>query len=277
MKLKWNQNIKKDFNYTKVENHQQILQIHQSSSKKYQNEINILSDNKDNRNKENNDNKESFDNKEKEKFYTPESYGEKTLEISFNYSKAIKAQLIKNVNNSIINFFPTQKLKFALCTIGKLENLYARDFVIYYLELGVDTIFIYDNNEINGEKFEDVLQDFIDKKLVKIINMRGNQEDFPQRKAYDQCYHDHLYIYDWFLFFDFDEYLYIGNNSLDNFVKLNSFNNCSSIIYYRRDYADNDHLYYSEESLIKRFTNAVDKDKQKILFFLKQSQCQEVE
>ena len=87
----------------------------------------------------------------KVKYYTPESYGEKKLEISFDYKDAIKAQLDKKLDDSKINSFPKDRLKFALCTIGKLENLYARDFVLYYLELGVKKIYIYDNNEKNGE------------------------------------------------------------------------------------------------------------------------------
>ncbi len=70
------------------------------------------------------------------------------MEISFDYDEAIKTQLNKKVNDSIINSFPKDNLKYALCTIGKLENLYARYFVIYYLQLGLDKIYIYDNNLI---------------------------------------------------------------------------------------------------------------------------------
>ena len=115
-----------------------------------------------------------------QKFYLPKMFGNVTLEISFDYEKAIKEQMNKKVNKEILNSFPKNKLKFALCAVGKLENLYARDFVIHYLELGVDKIFIYDNNEEYGEKFEDVLQDFIDKEYVKIINKRGSRKQQKQ-------------------------------------------------------------------------------------------------
>ena len=155
--------------------------------------------------------------KENINFYTPKIFGNKTLKISFNYSQAINEQLYKNIDDNIINSFPKDKLKFALCTIGKLENLYARDFIIYYLELGIDKIYIYDNNEINGEIFEDVVKDFIDNNYVEIINIRGNQNNNLQNNVYDNCYHDHINEYDWFLFFDFDEYLEIhfeNNKSL---------------------------------------------------------------
>ena len=41
----------------------------------------------------------------------------------------------------------------ALCTMGREENLYAKEFVDHYLKLGFDHIFIYDDNEPNTEKF----------------------------------------------------------------------------------------------------------------------------
>lgn len=213
------------------------------------------------------DDKNKEDNQEKAKFLTPDVYGEKKLEISFDYKEAIKAQLDKKLDYSKINSFPKEKQKFALCTIGKLENLYARDFVLYYLELGVDKIYIYDNNDINGEKFEDVLQDLIDNKLVKIIDMRGKQDGNPQKIAYEKCYNDYYDIFDWFLFFDFDEYLHIQENTLDNFVKLPLYKDCSSILLYWRVYTDNDQLNYSTESPIKRFTEPINKFFQKSSYF----------
>ena len=229
-----------------------------------------------NKDKEVDKNKEEFDknreekkedNKETGKFYTPEVYGEKKLEISFDYKDAIKAQLDKKLDYMKIYSFPKDKKKFALCTIGKLENLYARDFALYYLELGVDKIYIYDNNEINGEKFEDVLHDLIDKNYVEIIDMRGMQDDNPQKKAYEKCYNDHYDKFDWFLFFDFDEYLYVEEKTLDTFVKLPLYDKCSSILLYWRLYTDNDKKNYTTESPIKRFTEPISKNQQRLSYF----------
>ena len=63
-------------------------------------------------------------------------------------------------------------MKVALCVIGRLENLYAREYVEYYKKLGMDKIFIYDNNHKGEEHFEDVLQDYVDEGFVKIIDYR---------------------------------------------------------------------------------------------------------
>lgn len=48
-------------------------------------------------------------------------------------------------------------IKICLCTLGKDENRYPREFVEYYKKLEVDKIFIYDNKDISGEKFDYVL------------------------------------------------------------------------------------------------------------------------
>jgi hypothetical protein len=191
---------------------------------------------------------------ETQKFYTPPAYGNISYEISFNYTEAINMQYLKHPNFTKINSFPKDKKKFALCSIGKLENLNVRDFVIYYLELGVDKIFLYDNNEKYGEKIEDVVKDLIDLKYVVVYDMRGNQSSNPQANSYEHCYHSHINEYDWFLFFDFDEYLYIENYTLTDFVNLPMFNNCHSIVYFWRTYTDNNQVYYSIESPVKRFT-----------------------
>ena len=189
-----------------------------------------------------------------QKFYTPPVYGNISYEISFNYTEAINMQYLKKPNYNKINSFPKDKKKFAMCSMGKLENLNVRDFVIYYLELGVDKFFIYDNNEKYGEKIEDVVKDFIDLKYVEIYDMRGNQSSNIQGNSYEHCYHSHINEYDWFMFFDFDEYLYIENYSLNDFVSLPMFKNCHSIIYFWRTYTDNNQVYYSIESPVKRFT-----------------------
>ena len=45
--------------------------------------------------------------------------------------------------------------------------------VYYFKNLGYHHIFIYDNNDENDEKFEDVLRQEISENFVNIINYRG--------------------------------------------------------------------------------------------------------
>ena len=71
--------------------------------------------------------------------------------------------------NHLIN----KKKGICLCTIAKNENLYAREFVEYYYLLKFDKIIIFDNNEINGEKIEDILGDYLKNNFIDLIDIRG--------------------------------------------------------------------------------------------------------
>lgn len=78
-----------------------------------------------------------------------------------------------NVRNEInIN---NKKIRVCLCTLGKQENRYIREFVEHYKNYGVDKIYLYDNNDINGEKFEEIINDYIQKGFVEVINFRGKK------------------------------------------------------------------------------------------------------
>ena len=55
------------------------------------------------------------------------------------------------------NYYIEKKdIRVALCTMGKEENLYVNEFVEYYIKIGIDHIFIYDDNsrEINYYKLD---------------------------------------------------------------------------------------------------------------------------
>ena len=90
----------------------------------------------------------------------------------------------QNLRKNIIN------LKICLCAIGKNENLYIKEFVEHYKKLGYNRIFLYDNNDIDDERFEEKIKKEIDKGFVKIINYRGYKGKLknPQLEAYKDCY-----------------------------------------------------------------------------------------
>jgi len=97
-----------------------------------------------------------------------------------------------------------KNIKVCICTIGKKENKYIREFISYYKNYGIDQIFLYDNNEINEEHFEDVIKDYINKGFVKVFNWRGRSK--PQNKAINNCYMRYNKLFDWLIFYDIDEY-----------------------------------------------------------------------
>ena len=137
-------------------------------------------------------------------------------ELIFQLSKNILKLFLFIINISfiIIRINKNLFLKVCLCTIGKKENLYATEFVEHYKKIGYDKIFIYDNNDIDDEKFEDVLNRQISMNFVEIINYRGyrGKRQSPQSEAFVDCYEKNKNKYNWLSFFDFDEFLELKRN-----------------------------------------------------------------
>lgn len=119
--------------------------------------------------------------------------------------------------------------------------------------MGINKIFLYDNNDINGESFKDILSINIKNKFIKLINYRGLYK--PQKKAYKDCYLNNNKYYKWIAFYDTDEFLYIINyTNINKFLSLPKFKNCSSILINWKNYGDNNHLYYENKPVQERFT-----------------------
>ena len=165
-----------------------------------------------------------------------------------------------SILNIIINL--TSNLRVLICTIGKEENKYIKEFVEHYRKLKVKKIILYDNNNINGEKFEDILQNEINDNFIKIINYRGY--DIPQIKALNDCYKKNKYKYDWIAFYDIDEFLYINNfTDINKFLSLPKFKKCQSLLINWKYYGDNDKLNYEPKPLSERFIKPINIAKNK--------------
>jgi hypothetical protein len=145
-----------------------------------------------------------------------------------------------------------QLLKVCLCVIGKRENRYVKEFVNHYKKIGYNKIFIYDNNEINDEKFEDVIQDEIDKGFVSIINYRGLKG--KQVISYRDCYKNNNKNYDWLSFFDFDEFLELNPpfTKIQDYLGIKKFKKCQNIKINWIYYNNNTSLYYENKPLEQR-------------------------
>ena len=143
--------------------------------------------------------------------------------------------------------------KVAVCAIGRLENRYAVEWVEHYNSLGVDKIFIYDNNRVeDGELFADVLQPYIETGFVEIIYFDGLQKD-----AYEKCYRDHSDEYDWIGFFDFDEFVEIQDGrDVKDF--LTGFEFADVVAMNWRTMTDNGLVHYEPKPLKERFTEGTD-------------------
>jgi len=92
---------------------------------------------------------------------------------SILYDKAREGYNKPKYNSKEKIYNIAKKKGICICSISKKENLYIREFVEYYFLLGIKKIIIYDNNDIDGEKLEEVISDFIINKFVETIDVRG--------------------------------------------------------------------------------------------------------
>lgn len=142
-----------------------------------------------------------------------------------------------------------------LCCIAKMENLYLRDFVEYYKNLGVENIVLYDNNDVNGEYPQQVIGDYISNGFVIYKNARGLHR--YQLKAYTECYKEYRESYDWLAFFDIDEFVELTNNkTIGEFLSKPEFEKATSVLLYWRQYGDNGLLHYDKRPVYERFIHA---------------------
>ena len=175
------------------------------------------------------------------------NYKRKKIKLEFYYILLLFLILIS------LNKYKKNKIKVCLCTVGKLENRYILEFVDHYKKYHIDKIILYDNNDINGEKFEDLLSDYLKLNFIEIINHRG--ETKIQIKMFQDCYKNNYKKYDWLLFYDIDEFIHLKKfHSIKDFLIQSKFNNCQSIYLNWIIHTDNNLIFYDNRLLSRRFT-----------------------
>jgi hypothetical protein len=85
--------------------------------------------------------------------------------------------------------------------IVKKENRYIRETVEHYIKIGVEKFYFADDNDLNDEKISDVLQDYIDKGIVEVIDARG--KNLSHVGFYQQSLVNLNNTCKWILYFDY--------------------------------------------------------------------------
>ena len=142
-------------------------------------------------------------------------------------------------------------IKVALCTMAKKENLYIEEFIKHYIKLGLDQIFIYDDNDVNTERIKDKVNPLNKKYITIYENIKTKIKN--QGEAFTECYNNHKDKYDWFLMVDIDEFLIINHDTLKNYLLKNKLKKCDFIKFHWLIPTDNNLLYYNNKSLFERF------------------------
>ena len=171
------------------------------------------------------------------------------------YRKTINIKIRVSYNNIKTKLFKESKV--CICTLGKRENLYIREYIEHYLNYGVNKINICDNNDIDGEKFEDVIGDYIKEGYVHIINWRGKKRAmFPMM---EDCYAKNKDECDWIMHAEIDEFIHLYHNysRVSTFLDEPKFKNCQLVYLNLICHTDNGHLYYENKPLKERFPETV--------------------
>lgn len=139
-------------------------------------------------------------------------------------------------------------MRTALVGIGRQENRYAVEWVEHHLKLGFTHIFIADNNHGYEEHFDEVLQPYISKGLVTVLNYRDKVA--VQNRAYNEIYSQYHDGYDWMAFFDFDEFLDIRHGTLEDLL-----DTAEDVVPVNWEcYGDNGLTHYDDRPCWRRFS-----------------------
>ena len=173
--------------------------------------------------------------------------------LSFFLSKDKKNKLYKiiilislvfffKIIKEIIKFRIIKNTKVCICTPVKKENRYIKEYVEHYKNYGVDKIFLYDNNEVNGERLENVIGEYIKKGLVEVLDYRGKIKPFFN--IMNDCYRRNYKKFDWLIFFEVDEHIHLSNYpNIKLYLQRDAFKNCE-IIHLNWVYHTDNNLIY---------------------------------
>ena len=171
------------------------------------------------------------------------------------------------LNEHITYNFRNKKKFITLCTIAKNENKYIKEFVDYHLNIGIDHIIIYDNNDITLPCIQYIFEDEKYKKCIDIIDVRGLHISYDEKTyinkpysfhgiqeiCYTHCYNNFKNFSDWFIFIDVDEFLTLNNISLYDYLNNDIFKDIDVIQLNWVIYGDNNLLRYDNRPVLERF------------------------
>jgi hypothetical protein len=144
-------------------------------------------------------------------------------------------------------------MKIGICCIVKQENLYLRDWVKYYYDMGIKNIILYDNNNVDGEYPQQVIGDYIANGFVIYKDVRGRHR--CQIECYNQCFQEYGAEFNWMGFFDIDEYWFLSPHlKFEDFFSEERFPNAYAIFINWLCYGDNDLVHYDGRPVYERFT-----------------------
>lgn len=158
-------------------------------------------------------------------------------------------------------------MRVYVCAIAKNEHLYINEWVSHYFKLGVDKIFIFDNDNKDSPN----IKDYIDKQYlpnIKIINARGIHYDKMQDTFYTNFYKIEKDNFEWCIFCDIDEFL-VGIDNVKTFLSNQRYKNTQQIrikwkLFGDDDLIERDMTKSVMETFTKEITSSLHRDLDKV-------------
>lgn len=136
------------------------------------------------------------------------------------------------------------KYKVSLCGMFKNEAKYLEEWINYHLVVGIDHFYLYNNN--SDDNFREVLQPFIDKGIVDLIDWPYNHS---QMEAYKNCYEKNRKTTNWLTFIDVDEF--ICSVTHDNIKSwLSGYERFPGVAVYWKQFGSNGKLIHDTKQLV---------------------------
>jgi hypothetical protein len=151
-----------------------------------------------------------------------------------------------------------------LVAVAKLEHKYIQEWVQYYLHIGFDAIYLYENDK--EQHYAELLKDY---PRVKVIPFPSDGTPIRSTQYYvleDFCskYKDQ---YTWQAHFDIDEFLVLKQHTtIQEFCQCFLGNEEGGIVVPWVHFGDNGHERYSPEPVTTRFTKREDLEKSRTVF-----------
>jgi hypothetical protein len=136
--------------------------------------------------------------------------------------------------------------KYTICICGMFKNeaKYLDEWIKYHLVIGVDHFYLYNNN--SEDNFIEILQPYIDKGIIDLIDWPFNHS---QMDAYKDCYDKNRTITNWLTFIDIDEFICpIANDNIKSW--LSSYKNYPGIAVYWKQFGSNGKLIHDKSQLV---------------------------
>lgn len=159
------------------------------------------------------------------------------------YYRIIKYMLRKKASDE-------KKYYVSICGIFKDEELYLEEWIDYHKTIGVDHIYLYNNN--SSDNYMRIIKKYIDTGFVELIDWPYN---YAQMEAYRDCFNKFRSETAWLGFIDIDEFVVpVDDENIKEFFKKHQYE--QSILIYWKMFGSNGLVHRDvSKPVIRDFTS----------------------